>query len=449
MIVLSRRQMKSLAVQLLLCPVTLLCLAGCSKPLEVETTSVESRRLEVSFSERAETVLSRDFPVSLPVSGRIGRIELEAGDRVRKGERLVSFDRVAISQDVEGQSARVQAQQLQQQVMADSTVEQRETEAAQRRLDAVQAESARMGPLISAAKTALSNSQREFERVVALVDGGALPQQRVETAQLTVEQAKAELAGRQAELSVLEARRAEAAAGVSSWQARLARRQTEAAAQSANVTEAQTMMTRSVHTLDESEIRSPIDGVVLERSVQGPVDLPAGTQLLRLGRLEDLEAICDVLSQDALKLHRGTPVVLDPGEALNSPLHGEVRLKEPQGFTKRSSLGVEQQRVRVRIGLLDPPADLGTGYELWARFLLTQKTGLSLPVSCFVRQGDGYFVWQLQNKKLTKLPVDVGTKGDSHWEVLGTKLKEGDRVVKIPTQALTESAEAKSSSDTP
>ena len=436
------RERQNLFPLLLLLSIVL-SLAGCSKPMEVEMTSVESRRLEVSFSERAETLLSRDYPVTLPVSGRIGRIELEAGDRVRTGERLVTFDRLAIRQDVEGQSARVQGQKLQQEVMADSTVEQRETEAAQRRLEAVKAETARTGPLISAAKTALANSQREFERVAALVEGGALPPQRVETAQLAVEQAQAELSGRQAELSVLQARLAEAAAGVSSWQARLERRQNEAAAQRQAVTEAETVMARSVHTLDQSEIRSPIDGLVLERSVQGPVDLPAGTLLLRLGRLEDLEAVCDVLSQDALKLHRGTPVILDAGEALSAPLHGEVRLKEPQGFTKRSSLGVEQQRVRIRIGLLDPPADLGTGYELWARFLLTQKTGLSLPVSCFVRQGEGYFVWQLKSKKLVKLPVDVGTKGDSHWEVLGTNLKEGDRVIRTPTEALTEGLEAK------
>lgn len=411
-----------------------LLLSGCSKPPEVEVVAVETRRLEVSFSERAETVLRRDFPVSLPTSGRIGRIDLEPGDRVKRGEVLVSFDSVPLSAEVQAQSARVQAQRLQQQAMADSSVEASEAEAARRRLEAVRAEAARMGPMISAARTELGNARKELARVKALVESGALPTSRTESAQLAVDQAEASLSSRQAEQTVLKAREAEAAASVASWRARLDRRQTEAAAQGAAVAEAESLRARGEHELAQTPILSPIDGMVLSREVRGPQELPGGTLLLRLGRLEDLEAVCDVLSQDALRLHRGTPVLLDPGSA--QPLHGEVRLKEPQGFTKRSSLGVEQQRVRVRIGLLDPPEDLGTGYELWARFVITQKTTLSLPASCFVRQGEGYQVWVVRGKTLTRLPVEVGTKGDTHWEVLGSALKEGDKVVRTPGEGL-------------
>lgn len=414
-------------------------MAGCSKPLAVEVVAVEPRRLEVSFSERAETVLRRDFPITLPSSGRIGRIDLEPGDRVRKGETLVAFDRVPITTEVQAQSARVAAQRLQAEALADSSVERSETEASLRRLQAVQAEAARMLPLIRAAKTELANAEKELARVTTLVAQGALPSQRLETAQLAVDQARAALSSRQAEQTVLQAREAEAEAGVASWRARLERRQTEASAQRASVAEAESLRERGAHELARSSIVSPIDGVVLSREVRGPQELPAGTVLLKLGRWVDLEAICEVLSQDALRIHRGTPVILDPGSS--KPLQGEVRLKEPEGFTKRSSLGVEQQRVRVRIGLLDPPEDLGTGYELWARFVIDQKTALSLPASCFVRQGDGHVVWVVRQNKLTKVPVEVGTKGDAHWEVLGTALEESDQVVRTPGEGLAENLE--------
>jgi HlyD family secretion protein len=423
---------------LLLCA---LWLSGCAKPLVVEVVPVETRRLEVSFSERAETMLRRDFPVTLPKSGRIGRIDLEPGDRVRKGETLVSFDAVPMSAEVDAQAARVQAQRLQQAAMSDDTVELSEAEAARRRLQTVRAEQARSGPTIAAARTELANARKELDRVSSLVSNGALPAQQVETAQLAVDRAEAALSSRQAEQAMLKAREAEAAASVASWQARVERRQTEAAAQRAAVIEAESVQAKGEHELAQTPILSPIDGVVLSRELRGPQELPAGTLLLKLGRLEDLEAVCDVLSQDALRLHRGTPVILDPGTALPQPLHGEVRLKEPEGFTKRSSLGVEQQRVRVRIGLLDPPQDLGTGYELWARFLIQQKTALSLPTSCFVRQGDGYMVWLLRGKTLARVAVEVGTKGDTHWEVTGQALKEGDLVVRTPGEGLLEGAE--------
>lgn len=416
-----------------------LLLSGCTKPLEVEVVPVETRRLEVSFSERAETMLARDFPVNLPASGRIGRIDLEPGDRVRKGERLVSFDAVPLSAEVAAQAARVQGQRLQQKAMADLSVEANEAAAARRRLDTVRAEAARLEPLIVAAKTELANAERDLQRVSSLVADGALPTSRLEQAQLAVDAARASLSSRRSEAAMHDARELEAQASVSSWDARLARRQTEAAAQQAAVAEAESLKVRGEHELAQTEILSPIDGVVLSREVRGPQELPAGTLLLKLGRLQDLEAVCDVLSQDALRLHRGTPVLLDPGAA--KPLHGEVRLKEPQGFTKRSSLGVEQQRVRVRIGLLDPPQDLGTGYELWARFMITQKTAPSLPASCFVRQGEGYLVWTVRSGKLAKVSVEVGTKGDAYWEVVGSTVKEGESVVRTPGEGLVEGLE--------
>jgi HlyD family secretion protein len=263
----------------------------------------------------------------------------------------------------------------------------------------------------------------------------------METAQLAVDQARASLTSRQAEEGVLKAREAEAKASVASWKARLDRRRTEAAAQGAAVVEAESVRARGEHELAQTPILSPIDGMVLSREVRGPQELPAGTLLLKLGRLRDLEVICDVLSQDALRLHRGTPVLLDAGTALPEPLKGEVRMKEPEGFTKRSSLGVEQQRVRVRIGLLAPPEDLGTGYELWARFLIDQKTALSLPASCFVRQGEAYSVWVVRSGKLARLPVEIGTRGDTHWEVKGPSLKEGDKVIRTPGEGLQEGLE--------
>lgn len=413
-------------------------LAGCSKPPIVEVVLVETRRLEVSFSERAETVLRKDFPITLPVGGRISRIELEPGDRVRKGERLVDFDTVAIATEVAAQQARVEGQQRQQQTLSETDVEQREAEAVRRRLLAIQAESARFGPSLDAARTELANARSELNRVEALVRGGALPSQRLETARLALGQAQAQIATLEAEREVLRARESEAAASADSWKAQAERRQSQARAQEAAVREASSAKQRAEHELSKTEVLSPIDGVVLSREVRGPQELPAGTELMRLGRLEDLEALCEVLSQDALALRRGTPVLLDSGGGQATPLHGEVRLKEPQGFTKRSSLGVEQQRVRVRISLLDPPKDLGTGYELWARFVIDRKTAPSLPSSCFVKQADGYAVWAVRDGKLRKIAIEVGTKGDQHWEIRGSTIKEGDRVVRSPEESLSE-----------
>lgn len=421
--------------------------SGCSKPVQVEVVKVETRRLESGFSERAETILRRDFPVYLPVQGRIGRIELEPGDTVRKGEVLASFDEVPILSQLKAQKARVAAQELQHETLSDSSVESSELQAARLRLVAIKAELTQIDPVLKASTTELANAQAELARVNRLIEGGALPSQSKEAAQLAFDNAKASLASRKANKSVLEARLKEAKAGIASWQAQLERRQSQAKTQQAAIKEAKSIEEGELHQLATSSIVSPINGTVLAREVRGPQDLPAGTLLLRLGRSQDLEALCEVLSQDAMRLTRGTPVFLDPGSGAQL-LHGEVRIKEPLGFTKRSPLGVEQQRVRVRISLLDPPADLGTGYELWARFIVSQKTAPSLPASCFIRQGNEYVIWAVRNNKLTKVAVEIGEQSESYWEVKGLKLSPQEDVVLVPNEKLVEGAPAQATHST-
>ena len=421
-------------------------LVGCSEKLVVTTIGAETHRLEVSFTERAETVLRKDYPVSMPVSGRIERIELEVGDRVSEGDTLVRIDQTPALQEVEARQAAVEATQSRQQLGFDTSVEQAEVARAQRVVQTVRARSQQMDPLVAAARTALANAINEQRRVQNLVQGGALPSQEEERALLAVEEAEATLSARQSERSALAQELAQAQAAVASAQAALQRKTKEARAQSSTVEEARVREEQAQYSLSKSTILSPIDGLVLTRLERGPKELPAGAPLLTLGRLKDIEVECDVLSQDALRISRGTPVFLDAGAAFPEDLKGEVRLKEPQGFTKRSSLGVEQQRVKVQISLRDPPEDLGAGYELWARFLVEQKTALTLPQSCFVRDKQNYFVWKVSAGKLERTTVEVGTKGDELWELLGSGIKSGDRVVLTPSDQLSDGAEVETDS---
>lgn len=431
----------AIAHLLQLCLAAVLLGSGCSEPKRVEVVKVDNHRLEVSFTERAETILRQEYPIAMPVSGRIDRIELEIGDPVRQGEILANIDQTPARQEVEARDAGVELSKARQQLTADTSVEEAELARSRRGLQALRAQQARLGPAREAAQLALKNARKELARVQNLVGQGALPSRELESAQLALEQSQSSLASTLAEERVLSAQISEARAAVNSVLARVQLKKAEAASQSAGVDEAETRKNQAEYTLEKSRLVSPVEGVVLARYERGPKELPAGTPLLLLGKLKDLEAECDVLSQDALRISRGTPVFLDAGVAYKEPLRGEVRLKEPQGFTKRSSLGVEQQRVRVRIGLLNPPPGLGVGYELWARFQLQERTTLALPRSCFVRYGSEFRVWKVEGNKLELLPVEVGLKGNDYWELGGSSLTAGDRVVKSPSDDLEEGME--------
>ena len=99
-----------------------------------------------------------------------------------------------------------------------------------------------------------------------------------------------------------------------------------------------------------------------------------GTPLVELGDPDDLEVEIDVLSRDAVKIHPGDLVFLEHWGG-DRPLEGRVRTVEPSGFTKISTLGVEEQRVYVIVDLVDPPEErktLGDGFRVEARVVIDE-----------------------------------------------------------------------------
>jgi len=71
-----------------------------------------------------------------------------------------------------------------------------------------------------------------------------------------------------------------------------------------------------------------------------------------------------------------------------------VRVVEPAGFTKISSLGVEEQRVLVIVDLTSSDKSeksLGDGYRLEASFIIWEgKDILQVPASALFRNQEGW-----------------------------------------------------------
>ncbi len=192
------------------------------------------------------------------------------------------------------------------------------------------------------------------------------------------------------------------------------------------------------HNLELAKVISPIDGVVLKKFEQGGGPLPAGKPLLLLGDLKLLEAVADVLSEDALKLKPGGPVSLKPAVGLKS-FKGAVKRIEPAGFTKLSSLGVEQQRVNVIIKFDEHLPNLGVGYRVQARFF-TGKNDSALIVSRFsvIQEPDGaFYVFKVIDNKLKKQKVKIGLKSDLNLEIT-EGLNKDDLIVARPDTTMTE-----------
>jgi HlyD family secretion protein len=200
--------------------------------------------------------------------------------------------------------------------------------------------------------------------------------------------------------------------------------------------QAQAQLALAEHDLKLTEIRSPVDGVVLERRDKGDRYLAAGEPLLLVGNLDDMEVVADVLTQDALRLAPGSSVSLEPASG-RKPIPGNVKRIEPAGFTKLSSLGVEEQRVKVIVSVEGPRRGLGVGYRLQARFFTGEKTNaLIVPRFSVLQAPDrSFYVFKVEDGSLKKQPVKLGLRSDLQLEIV-EGLSENDLIAARPSSSM-------------
>ncbi|HBM16891.1 MAG TPA: hypothetical protein DD381_11180 [Lentisphaeria bacterium] len=190
-----------------------------------------------------------------------------------------------------------------------------------------------------------------------------------------------------------------------------------------------------------STMPSPIDGVVLRKYVENERFLPAGSELLDIGYLNDLQIEADVLSTDAPEIKVDDPVKISLSYDGSNPFDGKVIKVDPQAFTKISSLGVEEQRVKVTISIdnktrqdsVSINSRIGYKYRVFARIFTANKGAtLIIPRSSLTKNNNGQWIVYKNNGNRAELQiVTIGLINEDSAEVL-QGLKENDEVIQTP-----------------
>jgi HlyD family secretion protein len=187
------------------------------------------------------------------------------------------------------------------------------------------------------------------------------------------------------------------------------------------------------------EVRTPVSGRVLKINQESEAVVQPGTPLIEIGDPRDLEIIADLLSTDAVQINNAASVQIDGWGG--PPINGRVTRVDPAGFLKVSALGIEEQRVRVTIDLVDPP-------EVWARLghdfrVVVHVTvwkgddALTVPLSALFRKSDEWAVFTLRNGRAHTTVVQIGHRNARSAEVL-SGLASGDEVVLHPSDRVSD-----------
>jgi HlyD family secretion protein len=183
------------------------------------------------------------------------------------------------------------------------------------------------------------------------------------------------------------------------------------------------------------EVLSPIAGKILlvQRESAGPIAM--GNPILDIGDTTKQEIVAEVLTQEAVKINADNPVLLEGWGG--NPLTGKVRLVEPEAFKKISSLGVEEQRVRVIIDF-EIPEHMGEGFKVLCKIETGREDNRMLaPSSAMFREGEEWAVYKVVNGKAKKTILKVEIRSGAFASITDG-LVENDEVILFPGEGIKE-----------
>lgn len=362
------------------------------KPIRVEISAVTRGPLIVSVFEEGKTRIRHRYTISAPVAGFLNRVELRAGARIERGKTVLA----TIEPQMAGfLDARTLAEAEARARAAEATKMQRQAE-------------------LDRAAAALELANKDLTRTDALRRTGAVAAQEWDAAENRVQMRTRELHA------------AEFALRVADFE----------------VTQAQAaLMQAQQPELEKSgplRLVAPVDGYILNVYEESARVVTPGLPIMEVGDPQDLEAEIELLSSDAVGVAPGADVSIEHwgGE---SPLRGRVSVVEPAAFTKVSALGVEEQRVKVRVDFLDPaPSGRGLGdrYRVEARIVTWRGDNvLQVPAGALFRRGNDWMTFVVRQGRAQIRKVQIAHHNGVAAEVR-SGLAEGDAVIIHPPDAI-------------
>lgn len=417
--------------------VVVLWLRGMRPEATVTVLKPERGAMRAWIEEQAKTELPHDVLIAMPIAGWLEPITLREGDTVEADQVVAQLDQADLNDHVRQAKQRIAVLEARQRRTADHRLEENalvEAEASVKAIDeTVRAAEAKL----KAAGAVRDFARDELERIRGLMESSQASDRELRAADMEARRAEAEYQSDALEVAALKTLAAVSYIGPKFIRDYIDRTEFEAQEIRSQIEEAQAALEIEQRNLARAAIESPIAGVVLHRHSTRRQFLPAGTPLLTIGNLDDMEIIAEILSERASRIHVGDTVEIFGDAIPGDSIPGHVTRVYPAGFTKISSLGVEQQRVNVAILPDERPARLGVGFRVYVRVIYAEAHEvLTIPRTALLRTTSGG--WQVlcaADGETRFQDVTIGLLNDDRAEIING-LGADDQVVAQPTSEL-------------
>ena len=336
------------------------------------------------------------------LSGYVATVHVDLGDKVEKGQVLLTLDVPELLVE------KTQKQALVEQAQAEVQQARSAVEAATAGIATATAKVAQAQAGISRATADVTRWQAEAARIGELAASGAINKQLVdETAQKL---AAAEAAQHEADAAVDSAK-----AAVAQAQADVdkAKSDVDAASAKERVALANSQQTETM--LAYREIKAPFAGIITQREVDpGYFVLPAGAHaapLLVIARTDTIRVFAAIPEIEAGLVDVGDTAIVQVQSLKNAEIPGVV---------SRTAFAISDgsRSLETVIDLANPDGRLRPGMYATAKILLAERPdALVLPAAAVVRKDGGAFCFLVAERKVKQTPIQLGIKVGDDWEI--------------------------------
>lgn len=319
----------------------------------------------VTIQANADYIATLDSRESVTVqpqaAGRISQIFVKSGDRVQAGAPLLRLDAQQQEAQVAGSQADIDA------ASADIVAAQADVESARRSLTALKS-------TLASRQSDLKFKQQEYDRFKTLQTKGATSLQTLQEKRSALNQAVANVAEMEAQISTQDAVIIRAQATVVRQ-----RQQKDAAIAAANQDQVQ---------LQYYTVNAPINGTIGDMPAKIGDLVNESTALLTLTQNQALEINIEVPQETINRLALGTPVqLLDTDNQVLK--NGSVSYIAPD-------VSSETQSVQVKAQFSNAGGQLRTNQMIKARIISSSRPGLVVPTTAISRLAGKNFVFVAQ-----------------------------------------------------
>jgi len=402
------------------------------RPREVETVICRTGAIEAFISEEAETRLDDEYVVTMPVAGRLLRIGLTEGDHVDSGDLIAQVDTFERRERLKALQSRVL--EVNARIVG---VDEAKPKPEDIRASELGVQEATMR--LSAAKKALDvarinyeQEKKQYDRLKPLHDAGTVSDSEFDEAQRRFLTLKGRFDETELNVGVADQVLKQADVKLTRLRDSIDDNEYQRSVLKAQIQGIETDMAVVRDELAKSKIRAPVAGPVLEKYQDDEQVLVAGARLLKIGDLRSIRIEADILSEEIGQVRKGRAVEISGPAVGEEPIWGKVERIFPAGFEKISSLGIEQQRVKVIIAFDNSALKLRPAVRVDIRIITDQKAGVLLvPERALFKLNGRWHVFVVREGKAVLAPVKVGLRNDELAEI-ATGLQAGEQIIATP-----------------